>query len=112
MDRDSGHSRVDFVLGDCHGTACAPEVIATAGGSFEDLGYSVSRNTPYSGAFVTRHYGQPARAVHALQIEINRDLYMDEDRISRRSHLSRLAEDMRSVIDALARIDESRLTEG
>jgi hypothetical protein len=36
------------------------------------FGYSVSRNKPYAGGFITEHYGQPARGLHAMQIEINR----------------------------------------
>ena len=41
-------------------------------------GYAVVRNKPYAGGFITEHYGEPARGRHALQIEINRALYMDE----------------------------------
>jgi len=43
-----------------------------------DLGFTVGRNRPYAGGFITEHYGRPAQAVHALQIEVNRGLYMDE----------------------------------
>ena len=110
MERDSGSSRVDFVLGDCHGTACAREVMDSAAAALYALGYDVSRNTPYSGGFVTRHYGRPADAVHAIQIEINRDLYMDEDTIQRGDRLPRLSQDMRAVIDALAGLEDARLT--
>ncbi len=48
-----------------------------------DLGYRVRRNDPYAGGFITRHYGRPRDHVHALQIEIARDLYMDETRFER-----------------------------
>ena len=48
-----------------------------------ELGYSVRRNDPYAGGYITRHYGRPREGVHALQIEIARDLYMDEGRIER-----------------------------
>jgi N-formylglutamate amidohydrolase len=109
MDRDTGTSRVDFVLGDCHGTACGSVVIETAAAELERLGYNVARNAPYSGGFVTRHYGRPAQSIHALQIEINRALYMDEGRIRRGAHLPRLAEEMHGVIDALGRIDGTLL---
>jgi N-formylglutamate amidohydrolase len=105
MERDAGLSRVDVVLGDRHGTACAPEIVETARAAFDSLGYGVALNAPYSGGFVTAHYGRPAEGVHALQIELNRDLYMDESRIRRGSGLPRLAHDMRVVIDAVGRID-------
>ena len=103
--RDGGAKRVDFVLGDCHGTACAPAVIQTVQASLRELGYHVTRNRPYSGGFVTRHYGKPEEAVHGLQIEINRFLYMDESEIRRSAGLPRLARDMRKVIAALGKLD-------
>ena len=48
-----------------------------------ELGYQVRRNDPYAGGYITRHYGRPREGVHALQIEIARELYMDEGRIER-----------------------------
>ena len=51
------------------------------------LGYTVSRNKPYAGGFITEHYGNPAVGLHAIQLEINRALYMDE-RQYQRSRLS------------------------
>lgn len=105
MDRDRGSRRVDFVLGDCHGTSCARIVTETVGAILRDLGYHVAFNTPYSGGFVTRHYGRPDKAVHALQIEINRALYMNECEFRRGPFLPELAEQMKAVIGALGRID-------
>jgi N-formylglutamate amidohydrolase len=105
MDRDAGAERVDFVLGDCHGTSCAPAVVETVQATLRELGYNVARNRPYAGGFVTRHYGNPENGVHGLQIEVNRFLYMDESRIRRSAGLSRLARDMRSVIAALGKLD-------
>ena len=104
-DRDAGARRVDIVLGDCHGTSCAPAVAETVQTTLRELGYHVARNRPYSGGFVTRHYGKPKDGVHGLQIEINRFLYMDEFRIRRGAGLSRLARDMQSVIAALGKLD-------
>ncbi len=104
-DRDAGAKRVDFVLGDCHGTSCAPAVVETVQAVLRELGYCVARNRPYSGGFVTRHYGTPEDRVHALQIEVNRCLHMDEYRIRRSEGLSRLARDMGQVIAALGKLD-------
>jgi N-formylglutamate amidohydrolase len=70
--------RPDIVLGDRYGASCAPQVIDAAEAIFAALGLTVARNRPYAGGFITEHYGQPAAGVHALQIEINRGLYMDE----------------------------------
>jgi N-formylglutamate amidohydrolase len=70
--------RVDFVLGDNHGAACAPALISLAEGWLRVRGYRAVRNQPYAGGFTTQHYGAPGHGVHVLQVEINRALYMDE----------------------------------
>ncbi|MDX1709797.1 MAG: N-formylglutamate amidohydrolase [Rhodovibrionaceae bacterium] len=104
MDMDRRSHRVDIVLGDCHGTSCAETAVSAAENLLGDLGYSVTRNTPYSGGFVTRHYGRPAEGVHALQIELNRALYMDEERIERGPGLARVAQDMTRLMERLGEI--------
>ncbi len=71
-------SRPDFILGDRYGTSCNGELTEYACTILRNMGYSVSRNKPYAGGFITEHYGRPASGLHALQIEINRGLYMDE----------------------------------
>lgn len=90
-DRDPGRRRVDFVLGDCHGSSAAPIVMETIAGAVKREGFTLSRNDPYAGGFTTRHYGAPERGRHAFQIEINRGLYMDETRIERSAGFSPLA---------------------
>ena len=97
------------MLGDCHGKSCAPAVIDVAETTLRNLGYQVARNTPYSGGFVTRHYGRPAECVHGLQIEINRALYMDETRIRRTPAMAGLKEDLRLVIAALGAINDAEI---
>lgn len=82
MDRDPGSNRVDIVLGDGFGTSCAPAITDRVEQMFTAFGYRVSRNMPYSGGYTTVHYGRPEANVHALQIEINRALYMDESRFA------------------------------
>jgi len=102
MDRDPGRRRLDFVLGDCFGAACAPGVIDAAEKCLADLGYAVGRNDPYAGGFITRHYGNPARGRHALQIEINRGLYMDEIEIAKAPGFAKLQADLAALVAALA----------
>jgi N-formylglutamate amidohydrolase len=106
-----GHGRraraagqVDMVLGDCHGQACAPHVMAAAERCLREQGYQVVRNSPYAGGFTTRHYGRPETGLHALQIEINRSLYMDESDLSRRSYIDTLARHMERLVAALGRL--------
>ena len=105
-----GRGRVDFVLGDCHGTSCHPAVVETARRIIAAKGYTIAINAPYSGGFTTCHYGRPGEAGHALQIEINRALYMDERRIQRRAFMTQLAADMSELVVALGMIDRSALS--
>jgi len=102
LDRDNGWDRVDFVLGDCRSTSCAPSLTNHVEAALRRLGYSVARNNPYSGGFVTQHYGRPAEGVHALQIEVNRALYLDEATFRRGPGFARLAGDMGALIRSLA----------
>lgn len=95
-------SGMDIILGDSHGQACASDLTDVAEASLAAMGYRVGRNDPYSGGFVTRHYGRPQENVHALQIEISRSLYMDEARIQRHPDLSALRTDLRRLIQELA----------
>ena len=95
--------RPDIVIGDRYGTSCTPllpdRVEETMGG----LGYSIGRNKPYAGGFITEHYGQPARGLHAVQIEVNRCLYMDERTLEKSGGFPRLAADISRLTSELAR---------
>ena len=104
MDRDAGRRRVDFVLGDVFGTACASFVTDSVEGFLRERGYNVTRNLPYAGGFTTRHYGRPQSGVHALQIEINRSLYMDEGRFERRPYITVLSEAMGELAERLGTV--------
>lgn len=105
MDLDPGRRRVDFVIGDCHGISCAPVVAERMRTVLEGFGYVVTRNTPYAGGFTTRHYGRPQEGVHAIQIEINRALYMDENSYQRTTYFPTLVRHMNEVAKALAGLD-------
>jgi N-formylglutamate amidohydrolase len=100
---------IDVVLGDAFGRSCARKVSDCAERSLAGRGFRVARNNPYSGGFVTRHYGRPSEGVHCLQIELNRKLYMDEARIERGRNFGRVREDIRALIDDLAALTEKGL---
>ena len=74
----------DIVLGDRYGASAAPQLTARAEAAFAREGFSVTRNTPYAGGHTTTLYGRVAENCHALQIEVNRALYLDEDRVAKR----------------------------
>ncbi len=76
--RRDKYSGPDIVLGDSWGSSCSREFTALSEQLFIKAGFRVRRNVPYSGGFSTVHYGTPSHNIHALQIEINRALYMDE----------------------------------
>src|ERR1700730_6066577 len=96
--------RSDIVLGDRYGTSCVAAVAETAEATLRAQGYSVSRNKPYAGGFITEHYGNPAAGLHAIQLELNRALYMAERRFERSPSFVRLAADLETLADCLAAI--------
>jgi N-formylglutamate amidohydrolase len=93
--------RPDFVLGDRFGASCMPELVDCATATLQRLGYAVCRNKPYAGGFITEHYGRPARGLHALQIEVNRALYMDERRLEPHGAFARLSSDLGELAQSL-----------
>jgi N-formylglutamate amidohydrolase len=78
MSRPGPGSRPDIVLGDRFGASCDGRVTRVVRDTIADLGLQVLLNRPYAGGFITEYYGRPFEGVHALQIEINRALYLDE----------------------------------
>jgi N-formylglutamate amidohydrolase len=92
----------DVVLGDRFGTACAPAITALVERELERMGYRVSRNAPYAGGYTTEFYGRPASRTHALQIEINRGVYLDEASLEPKEGFGRLKWDLERVFAALA----------
>lgn len=80
---DPGSRRADIVPGDRVGTSCAPALSHVVGEHFRKHGLSVAFNEPYRGGFITAHHGRPADGVHAIQIEMRRDLYMTESTFTR-----------------------------
>lgn len=72
----------DIVLGDNFGKSCSIELINYFQNVFQENGFTVEVNNPYAGGFITRNYGNPSKGVHTIQIEINRKIYMDENKLS------------------------------
>src|SRR6267143_306653 len=75
--------RADFVLGDRDVTTCAPELTDFVARLLTGRGYKVKINAPYKGVEIVRRHGIPAKRRHALQIEVNRTLYMEEKTLTR-----------------------------
>lgn len=108
-DRDRGRARTDIVLGDRYGTSCAGTLTDAAERALQEQGFRVARNDPYAGAQTLIQYGKPESGVHALQIELNRALYMDERRFERLSGFAEVAARLGRFISALGTLDHQIL---
>ena len=91
--RDEGQ-RADIVIGDRFGTSAAPFFVELVENALRARGYRVGRNRPYAGGFITEHYGTPSNAIHAIQIEVNRGLYMDERTLTPHAGFAKLQADL------------------
>lgn len=98
--RDDG-ARADFVIGDRYGTSCSEIVTGTLERALGARGYRVVRNKPYAGGYITEHYGNPAAGLHAVQIELNRALYMDERAYERNAGFAQVKADLAAVLPTL-----------
>ncbi|HVX79111.1 MAG TPA: N-formylglutamate amidohydrolase, partial [Bradyrhizobium sp.] len=96
--------RPDVVIGDRYGTSCAPLLPEMIEETMRTQGYSIGRNKPYAGGFITEHYGNPASGLHVIQVELNRSVYMDERRRERGPRFEQVATDFAILADALAAI--------
>jgi len=100
--RDPGRERADVVPGDRDGTSCSPALSRLVGEHFRNAGYSVAFNEPYKGGFITAHHGRPGDDIHAIQIELRRDLYMNEATFALRPDgFPRLSAHLRALLTAL-----------
>ncbi len=93
--------RPDFVLGDRDGTSCDPSFRELLRTSLTDMGYSVRVNDPYKGVELVRRWGRPRDGFHALQLEINRRLYMDERTLERSDGYHRLGADLDRLVQLI-----------
>lgn len=98
----SGDAHVDFILGNRHGRACHSDVTQAVEAFLTSRGWRVGLNKPYAGGYITEQYGAPARGAHALQIEINRSIYMHETSHEKHDGFERLRAHMRDLVQHLA----------
>jgi N-formylglutamate amidohydrolase len=93
------------VLGDRHGASCAKALTGLVRRSFEAAGYVAASNVPYAGGWTTQTWGRPREGLHALQIELDRGLYLDEERVQPNAGFSRLQRDLDRLTETLAKED-------
>lgn len=99
---DAGQRRADMVLGDFHGVSCAPALVDRVEDYLKSCGFGTARNKPYAGGYITQHYSRRDQGIHTLQLEINRDLYMDETAIVKSAGFGRVQKAMTGLIELLA----------
>lgn len=101
---------VDLALGDRYGRSCSPVLVDQAEAFLRQRGFRVGRNRPYAGGYITTRYGQPQTGAHALQIEVRRDLYMDERSLRAYPSLDGLKLVIRDLLVELAEVTLDCLT--
>ena len=112
MPSAAGGDGADIVLGDCHGLACPKRILEAADNFLGERGFTVAVNAPYAGGFTTESYGGPGSRRHALQIEINRALYMDERSRTRKPGFARLVKAMGELVERLGEVTRDCLRHG
>ena len=93
--------RPDFVIGDRFGASCDAAPHAARQRASRRSGYDVQLNRPYAGGYITEHYGRPRRGLHAVQIEINRGLYLDETTLTPTRGFATLKANLTTLADQL-----------
>ena len=105
--KSDNQNRPDVIVGDRYGTSCNGDISRAIMRRFSELGYSVARNKPYAGGFITEHYGRPLKGLHSVQVEVNRGLYVDEQTLEPTAGFRALTEDIRTVISHVISIPDS-----
>ena len=99
-----GSPRPDVVLGDRFGASASTAIVEQIEAAFASRGLEVARNMPFAGAYIAQHYGRPSRRQHAVQIEIDRALYMDEVTLKPRADFDEFRTALTDVIAEIAEI--------
>lgn len=104
-------TRPDFIIGDRFGTSASRALSEQAIRLLNAMGYSVSHNKPYAGGFITEHYGRPDRGLHAIQIEVNRGLYMNETTYEKAPGFEALCGDLTAFCRSLMQVADTGFVE-
>ncbi|MGI9394786.1 MAG: N-formylglutamate amidohydrolase, partial [Boseongicola sp.] len=84
--------------------AASSDIVDRIEAAFADAGLRVARNAPFAGAYITQHYGRPARNQHVIQIEIDRALYMNEQLIRPNGNFKSFLKMMNGITAEIAEI--------
>jgi len=109
--KSDAKNRPDIIIGHRYGTSCNGDISRTLIQQFDSLGYNVARNKPYAGGFITEHYGKPLKGLHAVQIEINRALYVNEQTLQPHAGFGRLSQDIYTIMSHLVSMPDGALAQ-
>lgn len=107
-----GRKPADIVLGDRFKTSAASGLTTLFEHAFAAQGFTVARNTPYAGGYTTTTYGRPQEGVHALQIEIGRRLYLNEERVTHGPAFAEVKGRVGQALHAVAEADIAVICNG
>lgn len=96
--------RPDIVLGDRFGSTAAGHIMDQVEAAFVNAGLRVARNAPFAGAYIVQQYGRPSRNQHAIQVEMDRALYMDERTLEPKSDFAAFKEQISAAVAMIAEI--------
>lgn len=99
-----GAKRPEIVIGDRFGASAAPDIVDRVEAAFSAAGFTVARNSPFAGAYTTQAYGRPLRNQHAIQIEIDRAIYLNEATVEPSASFETVRETLRGVVGEIADI--------
>lgn len=108
VQRGVARKGADIVLGNRYGTSADHWLTTEIATLFGNAGFDVALNTPFAGGYITRHYGAPAQGVHAVQIEIDRSLYMNEARVERHRDFNVFQKRISAVFQDIAALPACR----
>lgn len=101
--------RPEVVIGDRFGTSAAPWITARVEQAFERAGLRTMRNAPFAGAYIAQTYGQPTRGMHAIQIEIDRSLYMNEREVRPNGNFMGFRRTLQTILAEIATLGRDEL---
>ena len=104
LNASSSFRTSQIVLGDRYGATCAPEIISDLIKLISKNGLRASRNIPFSGAYIVQKYGSPGLNRHAIQLEIDRSIYMDERKIQKLEKFHKLKNKLQNIMRDFSQI--------
>lgn len=94
--------RIDYCLGNLFEQSCPNKISFYVENELSKREYYVSKNRPYSGAYITFNYCEPRKQSYTLQLEINREIYADENQLEKNANFQRVSYDLSKVVMQLA----------